>query len=52
VNGDLRQQFLALLEKAPDIEAALDEQTGLWTVVLPPPTDRPGCRAGGKREPG
>jgi hypothetical protein len=39
VNGDLRQQFLALLEKAPDIEAALDEQTGLWTVVLPPPTD-------------
>jgi hypothetical protein len=38
VNGDLRQHFLALLEKAPDVEAALDEQTGLWTVVLPPPT--------------
>jgi hypothetical protein len=39
VNGDLRQRFLALLEKAPDIEAALDERTGVWTVELPPPTD-------------
>lgn len=27
-----------LLEKAPDVEATLDEQTGLWTVVLSPPT--------------
>jgi hypothetical protein len=39
VNGDIPQRFLALLEKAPDVEAVLDEQAGLWTVVLPPPTD-------------
>jgi hypothetical protein len=39
VNGDIPQRFLALLEKAPDVEAAQDELTGLWTVVLPPPTD-------------
>jgi hypothetical protein len=39
-NGaDPRQQFLGLLEKAPDVEAMLDEQAGVWTVVLPPPTD-------------
>jgi hypothetical protein len=30
---------MELLEKAPDVEAMLDEQTDLWTVVLPPPTD-------------
>jgi hypothetical protein len=36
--ADLRQQFLALLDKAPDVEAMLDEQAGVWTVVLPPPT--------------
>jgi len=35
----LRQQFLGLLEKAPDVEAMLDEQADVWTVVLPPPTD-------------
>jgi hypothetical protein len=28
-----------LLEEAPDVEAILDEQAGMWTVVLPPPTD-------------
>ena len=39
-NGaDARQQFLELLEKAPDVEAMLDEQADVWTVVLPPPTD-------------
>ncbi|MGH3156758.1 MAG: hypothetical protein ACRDNF_09320 [Streptosporangiaceae bacterium] len=39
MNGDLRQRFLALLQKALDVEAFLDEQSGLWTVVLPPPTE-------------
>jgi hypothetical protein len=39
VNGDPVQQFLALLEKAPDVDALLDEHSGLWTVALPPPTD-------------
>jgi hypothetical protein len=39
VSGDPLRQFLALLEKAPDVEAMLDEQTGVWTVALPPPTD-------------
>ena len=39
-NGaDARQQFLELLEKAPDVEAMLDEQADEWTVLLPPPTD-------------
>jgi hypothetical protein len=35
----MQQQFLALLEKVPEVEAMLDEQTDVWTVVLPPPTD-------------
>jgi hypothetical protein len=39
-NGaDPRQQFLVLLERAPEVEAMLDEQADEWTVVLPPPTD-------------
>jgi hypothetical protein len=38
-NGDPVQQFLALLAKAPDVDAFLDDHSGLWTVALPPTTD-------------
>jgi hypothetical protein len=38
VNGDIPPRFLALLDKAPEVDAMLDEQTDVWTVMLPPPT--------------